>query len=108
MIYGIVLGAILFPGLGDMSIPVMIYLCIIVFMGICAAAGGHNHHYAITGAALFIFSDSLIAINKFMTQIPFHNLFIMTAYYSGQWFIANGMYRTYPNLGHDPEPESDK
>lgn len=91
LIYGICLGGYLFPYLGDMQIPVMIYLCIIMGMGISAAIGGDNHPLTIAGACFFILSDSLIAVNRFLFPIPASSLFIMTTYYSGQLFIAAGV-----------------
>lgn len=79
------------PGLGEMTFPVLIYLAVILVMGVSACAAGTNHGLIIAGAALFIVSDSLIAINKFLTPIPAASLFIMTTYYAGQFLICRGV-----------------
>ena len=42
------------------------------------------------GALLFMFSDSCIAINKFMHPFATSGIFIMTLYAAGQYFIAKG------------------
>ncbi len=42
------------------------------------------------GAILFMFSDSVIAINKFVFEIPLSGLWIMTAYTLAQWLITVG------------------
>jgi uncharacterized membrane protein YhhN len=43
------------------------------------------------GAVLFMISDSLIAIDKFATPIPYPTLFIMGTYVFAQYFIAVGV-----------------
>jgi alkenylglycerophosphocholine hydrolase len=90
IIYGVVLGSILIPNLGSMMIPVVAYLFVILFMGISASIGANNHFFIIIGACLFILSDSIIAVNKFLTPVPFSSFWIMTIYYSAQFFIISG------------------
>jgi alkenylglycerophosphocholine/alkenylglycerophosphoethanolamine hydrolase len=89
-VYGVVMGVLLFPHLGDMLIPVAAYLFIILAMGISAALGTANHTLVIAGAGLFILSDSLIAINRFLMPVPQSDLLIMITYYLAQLFITFG------------------
>ena len=70
VIYGLVLGWFLVPHLGDMRVPVMVYLCIILGMGVAAAVGMANHFVVIIGACFFILSDSLILLTDFWFQFP--------------------------------------
>ncbi len=88
--YGLVLGSILIPHLGSMMIPVVAYLIVILAMGISASIGASNHFFIIIGACLFILSDSIIAVNKFLTPVPFSSIWIMTIFYSAQFFIISG------------------
>ncbi|MCT6925204.1 lysoplasmalogenase [Metasolibacillus sp.] len=44
--------------------------------------------FAIIGALLFISSDSILAINRFITDIPYSHILIMLTYYAAQLFIA--------------------
>jgi len=93
-VYGVIMGVWLFPHLGDMLIPVAAYLFIILAMGVSAALGTANHTLVIVGAVLFILSDSLIAINRFLTPVPLSDLLIMTTYYLAQFFITFGSAKT--------------
>jgi uncharacterized membrane protein YhhN len=42
------------------------------------------------GALLFMFSDSIIAVNKFLYPFESSGIFIMVLYIAGQYFIAKG------------------
>jgi uncharacterized membrane protein YhhN len=90
IIYGLVLGVVLIPNLGSMLIPVVAYLLVILTMGISATLGADNHFLIITGACFFILSDSIIAVDKFLTPISFSSFWIMTTYYSAQFCIISG------------------
>ena len=46
------------------------------------------------GAILFMLSDSLIAINKFVTEIEFSGFYIMTTYCAAQFLIVLGVMKT--------------
>jgi len=96
--YGMILGAVLIPNLGSMMIPVVAYLIVILAMGISASLGAENHIFIIIGALLFILSDSIIAVNKFLTPVPFSSLWIMTIYYSAQFFIMHGFLNMKDNI----------
>ncbi|MCP4670068.1 MAG: lysoplasmalogenase [Desulfobacula sp.] len=88
--YGIILGSILIPKLGSMMIPVVAYLVVILAMGISASLGSNNHFLILTGACFFILSDTIIAVDKFLTPVPFSSFWIMTIYYSAQFCIIEG------------------
>ncbi len=90
VVYGVIMGVLLFPHLGDMLIPVAAYLLIILVMGISAALGTANQTLVIVGAVLFILSDSLIAVNRFLTPVPLSDFLIMITYYLAQFFITFG------------------
>lgn len=76
-------------------IPVSVYAVTIVTMTLYALwrIGSSNRTSValiITGAFVFIISDSLIAINKFVEPIPYANLFIMFTYCLAQLWIVTG------------------
>jgi uncharacterized membrane protein YhhN len=52
------------------------------------------------GAVLFVFSDFILAWNKFVDPIQHSGLLIMTTYYLGQYllFIRSTPYRVKPGL----------
>jgi len=90
MVYGCIIGFVMVPNLGDMLVPVLAYLLVIVAMGVLAALGGANHWLVVAGACLFIASDSLIAVNRFISPVPHSGLLIMATYYPAQLLITAG------------------
>jgi alkenylglycerophosphocholine hydrolase len=92
--YGIVMGGLLVPNLGPMRIPVMAYLLVITAMGLSAVLGSENSTILVAGAILFILSDSLIAVNRFLVPIPTAGFWIMITYYPAQFLIARGSITT--------------
>ena len=46
--------------------------------------------YVIIGAALFVISDSMIAISKFVMSFPMDGVLIMATYGVGQYLIVEG------------------
>lgn len=76
-------------------IPVTVYAITIVTMSLFALwrIGVSNRTsviFIIIGAFVFMFSDSLIALNKFVSPFMHANLFIMFTYCSAQLCIALG------------------
>ena len=80
------------PGLGDMTIPVVLYMLAIGTMMWRAAARWGDHPgaaEAVVGATLFGLSDTLIAIDRFRAPIPGAPAFaIIVLYWAGQTGIA--------------------
>ena len=82
-------------GLGDMTVPVSIYMGIIGAMIWRAAVVADDHSTdgaarwsALIGALLFGFSDTLIGINRFAQPIDGAAYAIIVTYWAGQYFIA--------------------
>jgi uncharacterized membrane protein YhhN len=97
--YYAVLVAFLYPYLGGMKIPVLIYGLVISFMLLQAVhmlyvrktytAG----QFMAMGAALFILSDSILAIDKFHTHFEEAGIGIMFTYGMAQILIVTGAVR---------------
>jgi uncharacterized membrane protein YhhN len=89
---------VLWPFLGGMKIPVLIYGIVIGTM-LCFALWQYGKIPSpaawlfITGAILFVASDSLLAVNKFKTPVPQGGLWIMGTYILAQYLIARGSAR---------------
>lgn len=93
--YSCVLVWWLYPGLGEMRIPVLLYAAIITVMLLCSlhVCKGLNRVAAVlflAGALCFVISDSLLAINKFHTAFPYAGAFIMLTYCAAQYLIVSG------------------
>ncbi|MGV3697889.1 lysoplasmalogenase [Flavobacterium sp.] len=86
----------LLPSLGDLRFPVIAYALTITIMLKTALKGtfdwnGKSKHIVFLGAALFVLSDSLLAIDKFHTSFESASYFIMITYLMAQFFITSGM-----------------
>lgn len=93
LVYGAAMAAWLWPGLGEMRIPALIYMGIITLMCISATLAGFAHASIVFGALLFLISDSLIAIGRFKTPVPYNGYAVWITYYIGQCLIAFGFLR---------------
>lgn len=69
-----------------LAIAVFAYISVILTMGWMSFRTGSL--FSIIGALLFIVSDTILAINKFITDVPFSHELIMFTYYGAQIFIA--------------------
>jgi uncharacterized membrane protein YhhN len=65
---------------------IIAYIAVILTMGWMAIRT--RMPLAITGALLFMFSDSVLAIDRFVLEIPYRDAFVMVTYYAAQVFIA--------------------
>jgi uncharacterized membrane protein YhhN len=86
---------LLFPHLGALQIPVMVYGIVIstmLFIGLHLLYKKNAANQSIViGAILFISSDSLLAIDKFYQPFSFAGILIMLTYAMAQYFIVKGM-----------------
>lgn len=98
--YGLLLLALLWKHLGSMQIPVLIYtICIVTMLLTCMRTQpGIPKTIWIwlgLGAWLFVMSDSILAINKFMQPFHLAGPFIMLTYGLAQLFIVAGSIRFF-------------
>ncbi|MDI9311462.1 MAG: lysoplasmalogenase [Limnohabitans sp.] len=86
----------LFPTLGDLKIPVTVYATTISVMLLMAIKGYFNwlkpnNVTILLGALFFVSSDSILAINKFHSEIPKSGFLIMATYIIAQYLITKGV-----------------
>ncbi len=96
IVYGASLFYLLNDNLGDMLLPVFLYMLIILTMAISAflrmgSVARISFNFVFAGAILFLVSDSLLATNKFYEPLPFSNISIMFTYAFAQLFIVFGL-----------------
>jgi uncharacterized membrane protein YhhN len=89
-IYALAMAIVMTPSLREMAIPVYFYLVVITLMGIFAALRAAKNKLTLYGAASFIVSDSIIAINKFMMPVPAADYLVMVTYYLALFLIVYG------------------
>jgi uncharacterized membrane protein YhhN len=93
--YGITLVWQLFPQLGDLKLPVIVYAAVICTMLLCSLhiffkVNKKAGRYYLSGATAFVVSDSLLAINKFYQPFAYAGIFIMLTYCAAQYLIVRG------------------
>lgn len=95
MVYYFSLITLLYPHLGGMKLPVLVYGIVISCMFMLAmhmlfiknkTAG----KWMMAGALLFVISDSLLAVNKFYQPFAIAGVVIMLSYGLAQLFIVEG------------------
>ncbi|TKC09502.1 lysoplasmalogenase [Pedobacter frigoris] len=83
------------PYLGIMRVPVLAYTIIISLMMMMAAfrnmrVNKESFQLIFTGAIFFLLSDSILAYNKFVTELPHAGVLIMGTYMIAQYLITIG------------------
>ena len=83
------------PHIADIKIPVLVYTLAISIMAILAGyryqrVSLPSFQFILIGAILFLISDTLLAINKFVLPFSYSGVFIMATYISAQYLITIG------------------
>jgi uncharacterized membrane protein YhhN len=89
---------ILFPTLGGLKLPVLVYAIVIMVMAMTALfrygrTNTESFWLVFGGAILFMLSDSLLAMNKFYSPIPYGGFLVMLTYSAAQFLIVKGIIR---------------
>lgn len=87
---------VLYPHLNELKIPVIIYAIILIVMTIAALyrfgkTSNGSFGLVFIGALLFMLSDSMLAINKFVDSFAHAGLWVMLTYSLAQYFIVEGL-----------------
>uniref|UniRef100_UPI003216D4EF lysoplasmalogenase n=1 Tax=uncultured Draconibacterium sp. TaxID=1573823 RepID=UPI003216D4EF len=99
--FGLIIYILLFPNLDSiLKVAILIYLVAILTMSSMALnryGNGHPISFSLvfTGSLLFVCSDALIAINRFLIPVPYEGLLIMTTYIAAQYLIMKGILKQY-------------
>ncbi len=93
---GLALIYLLLPSLDNMLIPIALYTIVIISMAIAAVLRkgrtiDKSFIMVYSGALLFIMSDAMIAINKFLNPLVQARLLIMATYIAAQFLIVKGI-----------------
>ncbi len=104
--YYVALISLLSPYLSAMRIPVLVYGIVISFMFMLAMhllfiKNKLTGKWMMTGALLFVMSDSILAINKFYLPFEAAGVLIMLTYGLAQLFIVEGASRYLSSTGKE-------
>lgn len=83
----------LYPHVGALKAPVTFYIFAMTAMAVLAAqryitAGGAPAFFAFAGAIIFIASDVILSVNRFLKKIPLAQLYILGTYFTAQILLA--------------------
>lgn len=100
---GGILRAVL-PGTGRLKGPVIGYVGVIAAMVFLAGEGwladpSPASSRAFLGAVLFMISDSILAIHRFVRPVPGRKIWVMATYYGAQVLIASSCVATDSSFG---------
>jgi len=89
----------LLPHLDSMAIPVCAYVITITVMALAALyrkgkTTSQSFRFIFLGALCFMVSDSLLAYNKFIIDLPYATFLVMSTYGVAQWCIASGVVKS--------------
>lgn len=82
---------LMIPHSGAMLIPIIIYMLALSAMAVSAIAASQSYDKLILGAFLFVISDALIAVNKFVFTVPLQDYLIMSSYYMAQFLLISSI-----------------
>ena len=93
---------VLYPSLGALKIPVVVYALVLIVMvlnSIFRYGRTSNVSFGLVflGSILFMFSDSVLAINKFFKPVPAAGFWIMSTYILAQFLIIQGLVKHVSN-----------
>ncbi len=88
--YGAGMLWLLSDGLGQLFIPVVAYMSILLLMALVTVLSEKSNKWLIIGGISFVFSDSLIGFDKFYMTIEHVSIAIMVSYYFAQFALLTG------------------
>ncbi|WP_376695387.1 lysoplasmalogenase [Wenzhouxiangella sp. EGI_FJ10305] len=97
--FGLIVLSWMWPGLGTDRLPVAVYVAALVIMAVTAATVGSRPGRLFAGAALFVVSDALIGITRFVADFEHSVPAIIAIYMLAQYLIFAGSLRTLPARG---------
>lgn len=94
VVYALICTLWIVPQAGDMLVPVIAYMIAISLMAIAAGFRDDPRFlWVAMGALIFMISDTLIAVNRFVSPFEYSGIAVMTSYYAAQLLICVGIVR---------------
>jgi uncharacterized membrane protein YhhN len=96
LVYGVGIFYFLKDGLGELLVPVIVYMLVILTMVITAflrheSVSKMSYNLVFLGAIFFVTSDSLLALNKFYKPFETAGILVMLTYAIAQYLIILGL-----------------
>ncbi len=89
---------ILYPELNDLALPVMVYMSVIVLMGlqglgISVDRRSQASYWIAFAVLLFMFSDSVIALNRFLIPLEWSPILVLSTYWASITILSLNLVR---------------
>lgn len=101
IVYGSVVYYMLFNAL-DVVLKIAVFIYMLALLGMSAmalnrfsAVNQRSFWLVFTGSILFVISDSFIAIDKFLIEIPNDRILVMSTYIAAQYLIMKGLLKQF-------------
>lgn len=96
MIYGLLMFNRLYPHIGELLVPVILYILVISIMLFFSVArkrsvSQRSFYLCLSGAVLFVISDSVLAVNQFDGPVYYGHFWVMLTYMLAQYCISKGI-----------------
>jgi uncharacterized membrane protein YhhN len=98
LVVGFVMYGVVFNGLDNpvLAVAVAVYVAVISLMaaqaiGRATVLADVHSRWVAAGACIFMLSDAIIAINKFVAPVPLAPLWILSSYYAAQMLIVHNV-----------------
>jgi len=89
-VFGAIMFILLKDGLGELFIPVLGYMSVLLLMALATVFSAKSNAWLIAGGVSFVVSDSLIGFDKFTAQLWQSQLWVMASYYFAQFALVKG------------------
>ncbi len=96
IVFGVAVLAWMWPGLGADRVPVTIYVAALVSMAVTASTVETRPARLFAGAVLFVVSDALIGITRFVADFEHSVPTIIAIYMMAQYLIFTGSLQALP------------
>ncbi len=97
LFFSVTLTAWMWPSLGNLAVPVMVYIAALTLMVVSALLAqfktSQARNWIVWGAVLFMLSDSMIGVNRFKLDVPLRDYLVWATYYLGQCGIVLGYFQ---------------
>lgn len=90
LVFGAVMLMMLSAGLGQLLVPVIAYMSILLLMALATVFSHKSNVWLVFGGISFVLSDALIGFDKFYMPIENAHFFIMISYYFAQFSLLKG------------------
>jgi len=101
IMYGFVIYILLFNHL-DIVLKIVVFIYMLALLGMSTMAlnrfktvSSQSFFFVLYGSILFVISDTLIALDKFLMPIPNDRLFVMSTYMAAQFLIMKGILKQF-------------